>query len=566
MTPYASALDTIRVYGPPGTGKTHAATSWLEKQVAAGARRDALAFVSFTNAACDEARRRIGARLDLYEYELGHCATLHALAKRALNISGRDWLVDGAWLKSFASTHGYSLVASRKSTGEDLDELVKAGGEDALLLSVWDFGRARCITDPEHAYLAFEAYDPDACARIDYGKYLELVSTYEREKKNTWPRRFDYTDLLLELLAHPVSLDVDVCVVDEAQDMTPLLWRVADVLFGDTPRRASMADDDQAIFSYQGADPSLFNSRRAERVFQLEQSRRLPRLIVERALSIINQNRNRMIKHIQPVTREIVEQRSGRAAEAVELEGEVHQVSGLSDLDLHNGESWMVLVRNWAFVPAITERLENEGVPYRVQGEAHYSPWSGRGPLKAAQAMYAVSEAGGSIDTEQLETLVEKTRVETKEKPGAWKYGSKARIREWCEANPAARLSLMDLPHLGLTEWGFDCLVKRDFELLNGSVSARDFNAFTAAQERGTFGKEPQVIVSTVHGVKGAESDNCAVVMACTNAPARNLGKPDRLEEERRLSYVGLTRARKRFYGVSGDWLPFGNPWNLFGV
>ena len=562
-------MDTVKTYGPPGTGKTHTAGRWIERQVERGADKGRIAFVSFTNAACDEARRRIGARLELYDYELEYCATLHALAKRALRIEHRDWLADGKWLKTFADAHGYSLMSTRKSAGEDLDEFVKAGGEDALLLSGWDFGRSRLITDPEAAFAAFAAYDPESAFRIDHYRYLELVTNYEREKENSWPRRWDYTDLLLELLKHPVSIPVDVAVIDEAQDMTPLLWQVADTLFANTPARASLADDDQAIYSYQGADPALFNARPAEQVYQLQQSRRLPRRIAEHATRLINENSNRVVKHFQPVTEEIVRGRADRGEgplTSVELEGEILRAEGIHQLDLLNGETWMVLVRNWAFVPAIVSQLETDGVPYQVQGDAHYSPWSGKGPLRAAQAIYALSSPGGEITAPDLAILLDKTRSETKEKPGAWKRGVKVRIREWVEANVTSRVGLLDLPHLGLTEWGFDRLVQRDLELLSGGISPRDLAAFQASQRRGSWGQEPRVLISTGHGVKGQEADNVAAVMACTNAPSRNLDRPDRREEEIRLAYVMATRARKRFIGVDGGSMPFGQPYEIFGV
>src|SRR5262245_48158988 len=101
--------DTLKVFGPPGTGKTTTGVNWLEGQIQGGHEPEAAGFVSFTNAACDEARRRLSSRLDLYGYELPYCATLHALCRRALRIEGRDWLAEGKRLKEFAAEYDYAI-------------------------------------------------------------------------------------------------------------------------------------------------------------------------------------------------------------------------------------------------------------------------------------------------------------------------------------------------------------------------------------------------------------------------------------------------------------------------
>lgn len=559
-------MDTVKAYGPPGTGKTYTACEWVARQVAQGADPDGIAFVSFTNAACDEARGRLAARLDLLDYELDHCATLHALCRRALRIEGRDWLAECAWLKTFAEAHDYELQATRKAATEDLDEVQSTGGQDAILLAVWNWGRARLITEPDRAYQAYCEYDPEGADRVPYRRFTHFVRDYEAAKQMAF--RKDYTDLLLLAVKDARPLPVSVVVVDEAQDMSPLLWAAADRLFAHAPARACLADDDQAIYSYQGAAPELFNNRPAEKVAQLHQSRRLPSRIVEHSSRIIRQNRNRMDKQLLPVTAEIVQSRRDRpegAAQASEMEGSLARVGSLGQCDLTNGESWMVLLRNWAFTGEVCAELEAMGIPYRVQGEAYYSPWNDRGPLRAAKAIYALSEPDGRIGMGALAALIDKTRTETKERPGAWVYGAKTRLKEFMDRDLTARVGLMDLPALGLTPWGFDRIVLRDLALLEGSISNRDLETYAASQRRGTWGQEPRVVVSTIHGVKGQEADNVVAVMSCTLMPLRNLDRADRREEEIRLAYVGMTRARQRFFGLAQD-RGFGYPYEIFGV
>lgn len=536
----------VRGYGPPGTGKTTRATAWIEYQVQQGADPAGIAFVSFTNAACDEARRRVSEKLGLYDYEVQHCATLHALCKRALRIGNeREWLAEGKLLQEFAESYDYDLGRSRKAASEDMDELQSTGGDDAVLLAIWSFGRNRLIWDADAAWCAFEEYDPWTAGRVEYARFIQFVEDYESWKRIGFLR--DYTDLLRGVVENPRALPVSVVVVDEAQDMTPLLWAAADVLFAGAEALACIGDDDQAIYGYQGAAPELFNAREAARVIQLHQSWRLPRRVHELAQAVIRQNRNRVDKHFLP-----------RAAG----EGYVGRIRGLQQLDLTNGESWFILVRNWAFVPSLTKGLEESGIPYRVKAEAYYSPWSDRGPLRAVKAIYALSD-GEAIPLGDLKPLLDKTRAETRSVPGAWLYGQKSKIATLMESDPGQRVRLTDLPHLGLTEWGFERIARRDLELLRNGVSDRDLTAYQAAQRRGTFGPEYPIWVSTLHGVKGQEADNVAALMSCTAAPMRALERPDRREEEIRLAYVGITRAKERFYGVEED---LGYPYEVFGL
>jgi superfamily I DNA/RNA helicase len=252
------------------------------------------------------------------------------------------------------------------------------------------------------------------------------------------------------------------------------------------------------------------------------------------------------------------------AARPEELEGETRRVSDLGALNLRSGETWMLLVRNWTFVADLVSELEAAGIPYRVGGENYYSPWSEKGPLRAAKALFALSTPGQQIGTGELEALLEKTRAQTTSLPGAWAYGRKSKVASLIEEQPGTRVGLLDLPHLGLTEWGFDRIALRDLDVLSG-VSQRDRDAYAASLRVGTWGEEPKVLISTIHGVKGGEADRVCVLESCTQAPLRNLDRADRRAEEIRLAYVAITRARLGFYVLEHQG-GYGYPFDVFSI
>jgi superfamily I DNA/RNA helicase len=560
--------DDLILFGPPGTGKTHAGVAWVDEQVKAGADPSGVAYVSFTNSACNEARTRVVDKLNesglqLFPEELEYCATIHALCKRALRITEPNWLATKK-LRDFADQYDYELYRAVRVDSEDVDEVMKKGGRDSILLTLWDWARSRMVFEPDAAYDAYCVYDPTAAFAVEYDKFCRFVDDYESWKQMSFKR--DFYDLLREVVEKRISIPVSVAVIDEAQDQTPLLWAAADTLFKHAEKRASLGDADQSIYSFQGCAPELLYERSAEKRVALNHSHRLPRNIWKLATSIIRQNGRRQDVPFLPCDAHDIERRPGRtpsAATQEELEGYVGRVDTLDQLPLSNGESWMILVRNWMFVEEIAAQLESFGIRYRISDDDYYTPWQEKGPFKAASAMLRLSEPGGEIRLADLEPLVNKTHAQSSARAGAWQYGHKTKIEKLIEAEPGRSVSLLDLPDLGLTEWGFDRIALRDLDMLAG-ISQRDRDAYTASIRAGTWNDAPRVLVSTIHGVKGGEADNVVALEACSVAPLRNLEDADRREEEVRLAYVAVTRARKRFFVLSIQ--SKGHPYEVFGI
>jgi superfamily I DNA/RNA helicase len=534
----------LKLYGPPGTGKTTNGIDWLARMVDAGCDPYRLGFVSFTNVACNVARERLAERLDIAPENFEFCRTLHSCAKRALGIGGEDWNQSASSrVRKFGEEYGYDLIPSKRGgEGEDLEDLQATTGQDGPLLAIWDYGRNRLIRDPRAAFEAWRALNYEDAGRIDYYRYLDLVRDWERDKQANG--RKDFTDLLLGVADADTWLPVSAVAIDEAQDLSPAQWMVAEKLFAGAERSACFADDDQAIFSFQGAEPGLFNSRVARERVLLEQSYRLPRAVCEIALRVINRNQNRVKKTIRPKP----------------INGEARRVNHLGECDFGNGETWLILIRNWRFLAEIVSWLEAQGFPYRVPSGRHYSPWDEKGPFRAAQSVLELAE-GREISLGELAVLVGKTRAETSKTPGAWRYGTKGKLEEHAASDPTGRVGLRELLQLGLTDTGLARILNNDLSLLDG-VSVRDRDAYSNALREGRFGQEPKIRATSIHGAKGDEADNVVVLEACSQAPYRNLQDPDRCEEEVRLMYVALTRAKSRVLALRG-WS--GNPWLIEG-
>lgn len=534
-------MEDLILYGGPGCGKTTAGLNWLMDQVEVGADPRTAAFVSYTNAAVNEGSERISARFGIDPKEMPYSRTLHSLAKRCLGITHQDWCADNK-LGEFADAYGYDLKRTRKSADEEgIEGIREAAGADAPYLKVWDFGRHRLLTQPEQAFNAFLDYEPTAQAYLRRSRYLEVIRDYEAWKMAT--RRHDYTDLFTGFVVEPIALPVSVAVIDEAQDLSPLMWRVVDLLFADAPRRAVLGDDDQAIYSFSGAEPRLMNSRPTRRKVKLTQSHRLPAALVENANRIIEANEEREPKHLEPV----------------QAGGAVEWVRGMSDLPLMNGGSWFLLVRNWRLLSQLTDELLYRGIPYVVNG-GRTSPWNDSGPYRAAVTLRSLGD-GQPVTLRDLWDLTQHTPSGNSKKPGVWTHGSKKRLEDRVGEHPEDRAGWRDLLDLGMTQEAFLRVMQRDLGLMTGKIPAATLDAYEASIANGTWGQEPKVTLGSIHSVKGKERDHVAVLAGCTAAPYRALRQRERADEERRVAYVGATRARQTLYVLPPMPAPGVFPW-----
>lgn len=540
-------MDDLLLWGPPGTGKTTSGLNWLEGRIEAGADIYRAAFVSFTNAAVDEAKARLGKRFGVDPGDLPYCRTLHALCKRALGISHRGWLADDR-LREFGKEFGYDLKSEKSHQEDDLDQKVERSGRDAPLLEVWDFGRQRLIFDAGAAWRAFAAYQPAGVAFAPFARFLAFVRDYEAWKRREALR--DMADLLCEFLEHPVALNVSVAVTDEAQDLSPLMWAVNDRLFANAEYRGVLGDDDQALYSFSGAAPELLNRRQAREKVKLRHSYRLSEASVRTARTIIEQNVNREPKEFES---------AGHA-------GEVRRAYSLADLDLLGGQSWFLQVRNWRLCDQMADSLEAQGIPYLVRGSRRHSPWRSEHVLRAVRAIVRL-RAREAVTLTDLWSLTKFSHSARGKEPGIWAWGAKSKLGDRAANEPGGSVQWSDLGALGMTAEGVGALLGAEpFAVLTREVRERDLGAYTTALRAGTLLREARIELGSCHAFKGAEAD-CSVTLAgCTGGPYRALFDGEKVEEERRVAYVAMTRARVGSYVVPPRPEHGVYPWEVLGV
>lgn len=331
---------TERIYGPPGTGKTTDLLRLVDEYIQAGVKPDRIAYLAFTVKAAREAIERATAKFGLAAENLPWFRTIHSLAFRALSLSSAQ-VLKKRHLSEICKRLGFEFSGYVEL--EEGSTATSLGGDRLLFLE--GLSRAKMVPYEQQ----FEQSSED-CSWYEF----ELLTKALTQFKEAY-HLLDFNDML-ELAYNATLPDFDVLIVDEAQDLSALQWRLVEKLAERTPYVHVAGDDDQAIFRWAGADPSRFVAF-GESGRVLVQSYRVPQRVHEMATGLISQVRDRPEK--------VYGHRPHQ--------GNVDYVVGHEDLDLSRGQ-WLVLARNSYLLKDVQERCIRDGLGYVGRAGKQFVP------------------------------------------------------------------------------------------------------------------------------------------------------------------------------------------------
>lgn len=216
------------ILGGPGAGKTERLLRVMEKAIDSGVSPAAIAFVTFTNAAADEAAARATRKFKLSDDELPYFRTIHSLCFRELALH-RHSVVQPAHLQELAELTG-------ELAPEELDFDAPARGLGANPLLTVDHYARTTMQSLEGAW-------HDHGRELDWHRLKRFCDAYRLFKLDMG--LLDFTDMLERYLQEGTPVPVRVAIVDEAQDLTRLQWAVVDKAFANAEQLWVAGDDDQ---------------------------------------------------------------------------------------------------------------------------------------------------------------------------------------------------------------------------------------------------------------------------------------------------------------------------------
>ena len=439
-----------------------------------GVAPNRIAYSAFTNVASDEGRQRAMKRFGFVEDDLPYCRTLHSLCYRSLGI-GRNKILQRDNLAEIGQLTG------ELARGDLLMDAPAQGIGADPLLTVDHFGRTTMRTLQEAWYVHGR--------ELDWHRLKRFVSAYTLYKQDMG--LLDFTDLLAEYVATGQPVPVEVAIIDEAQDLTPLQWAVIEKAFGHCDEMWIGGDDDQELFHWAGAAKDHLLELGYQRE-TLPLSHRLSKPIFDLSQEIIHRVSRRYAKAQRPSDRV----------------GTVNWVNRPEEVDLSQG-TWLMLARTRFQLKGMIETARDQGVVYSVLGVSSVDAKQ----VEAIQA-YEKLRAGGAIDASAALAVLQALGRPSMQLAEDGLYGAG------------------DLKITPTAIW-HDALVAMPLE---------DREYYLACLRRGErLQDRPRVRIQTIHSAKGMEAEN---VMLSTDLTQRTFkGYELDPDSEHRVMFVGVTRA-----------------------
>ncbi|MBV2353150.1 ATP-dependent DNA helicase UvrD2 [Streptomyces sp. J2-1] len=530
----ATALrGPVCVLAGAGTGKTRAITHRIAYGVRAGVLQpSSVLAVTFTNRAAGEMRGRLR--------QLGaqgvQARTFHSAALRQLQFF---------WPKAVGGSlprlvdRKIQLVAEA-ATGCGL-RLDRGELRDATAEIEW------CkVTQTVPADYPYAAAKAGRETPRDPAEIAHLYTAYEDLKRDR--AVIDFEDVLLltvavlqdrQDIADQVRAQYQHFVVDEYQDVSPLQQRLLELWLGDRDSLCVVGDASQTIYSFTGATPDhLLDFRHRHpgaTVVKLVRDYRSTPEVVRLANGLLARASGRAADH----RLELVSQRpagpdpvhTAYTDEPAEAEGAARRIRELIDAGVPAAEI-AVLFRTNSQSETYEQALSDAGVPYQLRGAERF--FDRPEVRKAGVALRGAARFGGNdsllddvIDLPSQVRAVLSGEGWTPQPPA----GSGA-VRERWE-------SLAALVNLA-----------RDFAAAHPGATLADLVA--ELDERANAQHAPTVqgvTLASLHAAKGLEWDAVFLVGVAEGMIPISYAKTDeQIEEERRLLYVGVTRARERLH------------------
>lgn len=334
-------------------------------------------------------------------------------------------------------------------------------------------------------------------ADIELGYYHQLVRNYEEYKSRQC--LVDFFDCLIKYVQEGDSLPVKIAMIDECQDITALQWKVIEKAFSKAEKIIIAGDENQSIYSYSGARPDfLIALAKKFPVEHLSVSYRIPQSVYRLAKAVVNFIGDKTDKPFEP--------------RLENPEGKIIQLSSLERLknfivteDVETDDDmtqWYILARNNCFLEEPKKLLEENLIPY----------WTADGFFMGGEIMQRLKDYEG-FSLEGYSNPAKKEKFQKK---------------------------------FGIYDFSLPFTETNLFTEGRKWVYASYIEKYGLEKLKEMCSWNPQILVSTIHHVKGGEAKNVAIMLDVTSRTKGNVYRD--IDEELRVLYVGITRTKENLY------------------
>jgi len=572
------------VIAGPGSGKTRTVIYRLGYLIALGYSPNNIMLLTFTNHAAKNMINRATALIGEKAEDIWG-GTFHHVGNRILRIFGKE-----------ISLKGDYNILDREDSADLIDECLEEMGEEEL---------GKNLVLEIFSYKVNTGKNWDEVLKIKAPHIIEKVDLIERVFKRYEERKrelnlVDYDDLLM--FWYKLLMDKDKVkkilndkfiwlLVDEYQDTNWLQGEIVRLMREENKNVLVVGDDAQCIYSFRGATidnilnfPNIFLGTK---IFYLEYNYRSTPEIIALANEIIKRNVNQYPKTIKPVLK------SGSKPKLVWVRDEEEEAQFVAEVikNMHQKgikyKNIGVLFRSNYHSMSLQMELTTQGIPYEVRGglrffeQAHikdmlsilkilYNPQD----ELSAQRFFKLFPGIGRAYSKKLASILRETRdferIFQISVSGRTLEGIR-RIKDlWDKIKniPLDRFSDILLifyneeykNYLETKYPDFKDREKDVIQLINFSQKYKSLGDFLSELTLYTYAGEKlmeeeeeekdYVVLSTIHQAKGLEWD-VVFILRLVQGEFPSYRSMDNLEEERRLFYVAVTRAKRELFVIT---------------
>jgi DNA helicase-2/ATP-dependent DNA helicase PcrA len=481
-------MSTRKIYGPPGTGKTTRLINYVKTLIRFGTPIDKIGYFAFTTKAAEESIDRMLKAFPKYsQKDLKYFRTLHSLAFTLLGMKKSNVMQDEHY-DDIGRKLG--IEVNIFSNGEDKTGFVDS---DSEYFNIINAARIKENTVEEE-------YNTDLYSQDIDKHQLKILNDEVNNYKKAYDL-VDFTDMIERFNVSKLCPKYDVVFIDEAQDLSPIQWRMYDILKKNSKHIILAGDDDQAIYGWAGADVKRFQDEPAKDII-LPQSYRVPGAVQAIANNILNRipDHRRVKKNWKP--REDV------------LLPIVEYISSVEDAPLHLGD-WLILARTNYRLKNLVPQLRERGLYFEIKNRKSY-----KARLYRSVQDYSRWTNGDLLSLSECKDLFEFLELD-KELKDERMYD----LKEF-------GFSFTDLWYEVFKADPEECLYIREMLRHDEKLS-----------------KDPRIKLSTIHAAKGGEANNVLIILDNTKKIREAIEKDqDKYDEEQRVWYVGVTRTKQNLY------------------
>ena len=577
-----------------GSGKTKVLTHKIAYDIESGIKPWNILAITFTNKAANEMKERIEKLIGDAAKDLW-MGTFHSICVRIL--------------RRYIDRIGYKTDFVIFDTSDQktlIKECLKTLKVDDKIFT--DRGVLSEISNGKNEMLEPKAYGVKYDGDFRKKTIAEIYELYQRRLREN--NAIDFDDIInftIKILSeNPDVLDYytekfKYILVDEYQDTNKAQFTLVSLLASKYGNVTAVGDNDQGIYSFRGADISnILNFERdfpGTRIIKLEQNYRCTGNILKAANAVIKHNENKYDKKLW------TENEEGHlpciyCGEDEYDEGRyiVEQINHLKTEEYYKNSDFTILYRMNAQSRAIEDILMREGIPYKVIGGLKFYErkeikdiiaylrliHNSADNLSLKRIINEPKRGIGKTSIEQIQEISDKTGNSMYEIiRNAQEYGLTrvfSNSRDFIEQieylkSKKDELKISDLIKETLNKTGYTKALENEnsveaetrienleefltvaieFEEESADNTLAEFleNITLSSDIDGMEDQDNSITLMTLHSAKGLEFPVVFLVgMEEGIFPGyKTIGEPQALEEERRLFYVGITRAKQYLY------------------